>query len=362
MAPSQNNTNNPSGFEQSLSELNEGDTGEFSDDESQELYAQGLDADRNQERRSRLQGLRDLAKDKAKKEASKYIKKKLAKKGVEKTAKAAAKKVASKAAATGARMAAAATAEAAVGFFATPPGWGVVLAIIGAIFILIVVIGLSFVGLYYVCTDDGWSGWLSRAGSTVAYSLGATSSDACRMFPRSTSVGSATTGTSTIPLDYRTSGKIGTPEGDAAARALLAAQGIRVNALQPQTSLEGMLTSTLQEVIWLKYSCETWAVFNKRPPDPTTAGLGKRTPGDLCDVVVTGGTELGRHSTKGTCIHSAGLKVDIRVTNNVDDFIKFHLKPIEARGNDLQWYNASTHATYALEPNPPHWDIMVGCP
>lgn len=150
----------------------------------------------------------------------------------------------------------------------------------------------------------------------------------------------------------------GAVDGDAAARAYLAQFGIRVNATEPQTSLEGILQSTLEEVVRVQSMCEQWAMATGRARDPVSSAIGVPLAGAYCDIVVTGGTEQG-HATRGRCIHGSGFKIDLRHTPNLNAYIETHFTPTAPRGSDPSWQNNATNANYVREDD--HWDTSVGC-
>jgi hypothetical protein len=150
----------------------------------------------------------------------------------------------------------------------------------------------------------------------------------------------------------------GNMDSDAQARAYLAQFGIRVNATEPQTSLEGILQSTLEEVVRLQSMCEQWAIATGRARDPVSSAVGLPLAGAYCDIVVTGGTEEG-HATRGRCIHENGFKIDLRFSPNLNAFIETHFTPTAPRNGDPSWQNNVTNANYVREDD--HWDAHVSC-
>jgi len=117
---------------------------------------------------------------------------------------------------------------------------------------------------------------------------------------------------------------------NAEARSTLATAGVGVNAQEPQTSLEGMNQSTVNEVIRLRQACG-------------------------CDVTVTGGTESG-HSTSGTYNHASGSKVDLRVNANLNNYIASNYTSSGTRSDGATLYTNGS-IVYAREGD--HWDITV---
>jgi len=126
---------------------------------------------------------------------------------------------------------------------------------------------------------------------------------------------------------------------DAAARQILANAGITVNALQPQTSLEGIKVATVLEMITFKQACTG------------------------CTVVVTGGTETNAGHEGGPCSHLSGNKFDIRANPEVNNFIQntSNFSQIANRSDGaLQYRKSPSSVIYARELD--HWDIGgVGC-
>jgi len=222
------------------------------------------------------------------------------------------------------------------GFLAsTFPVWGPIAGIILVItLVLVAVVGL----VYSNCQSNN----IAVSGTTQTISkinswFGGV--DVCKMF---SGLGGNTSITNTTTVETRQQGGVSTT-GDASARAYLALYGITVNNPQPRTSLEDMLQSTLEEVVNLKLACDQWAEQTGR--------------GD-CTVVVTGGTETGYgHTERGTCIHSNGYKIDLRLSPNLDGYIQSHFTRSGSRGNDPRYING--RAVYVLEGD--HWDITVGC-
>jgi len=123
----------------------------------------------------------------------------------------------------------------------------------------------------------------------------------------------------------------------AQAKAYLEEKGIEVAS---SAQLEGIRLSTLNELVVLKAQCS-------------------------CEIVVTGGTGSGHSS--GTYSHSNGYKIDVRshsegqaltdfIMNSPNEFRKIGIRQYD---NAQQYINLRTGHIYALETNPPHWDIAV---
>ncbi len=118
---------------------------------------------------------------------------------------------------------------------------------------------------------------------------------------------------------------------DTAARDLLTASGITVNKTAVQgTSLEGMNTATVQDIIDLKNGCN-------------------------CSIIVTGGTE-GVHAA-GTESHANGYKYDIGLNPQVNSYITSTYTNIGVRSDGATMYRAPDGTIYAKEGN--HWDVKV---
>ena len=129
----------------------------------------------------------------------------------------------------------------------------------------------------------------------------------------------------------------GAYEEDSQARTQLQLAGISVNKANCSsasdtncTSLTGIQTATINQVINLKQACG-------------------------CDFILTGGTEAG-HSG-GDSSHSAGYKADISL-GSVDAYIQSMMTSIGNRAGDNapQWRDQYGN-TYAKEGD--HWDIQV---
>lgn len=211
------------------------------------------------------------------------------------------------------------------------PIWGPILGVlIAAMFIIIVLIT--------GCSQTGLSGSVARGVSKVA---GVFSTDVCKNLAfnggRSGGAGSGAS--------------FGGKLTDAEARAQLAAAGITVNALEPQTSLEGISQAVITEIINFAVSCS-------RSVNPN-AGLSS----NICGVVFTGGTETNAGHAGGPCSHLSGNKADIRVTTAVNSYIQnpLNFTKIQTRSDGAaQYRNNATGVIYALESD--HWDIGgVGC-
>ena len=125
-----------------------------------------------------------------------------------------------------------------------------------------------------------------------------------------------------------------------------------VNAAEPQTSLEGIHQVVLNEVISFKRACDAWT-----------------GSGGVCNVGVTGGTEISGGHTGGDCSHLTGDKIDISNTLSVNNYILArdqagnytNFTPAGYRSDGTALYkNKTTGVTYAEEST--HWDIGgVGC-
>jgi hypothetical protein len=132
----------------------------------------------------------------------------------------------------------------------------------------------------------------------------------------------------------------GTPSGTLAesdARNLLSSNSIGVNANAPQTQLQGIRQTTIDEIISLKKACN-------------------------CQVTITGGTEPG-HSETGTCTHANGNKFDLSMVNDLTNYIPNNLSKLDNRSDGAaQWKNPSGGAIYAQETTQgtaAHWDVAV---
>lgn len=116
-------------------------------------------------------------------------------------------------------------------------------------------------------------------------------------------------------------------ESDATNREILRNAGINVNAAYPQTSLAGMRSETMAEIMSV---------------------CGHAEPAGTC--YVTGGTETtGGHSCGGEYSHCNGYKFDVRPTTGVDSYIS------ELCGGRNQC--TINNKTYTREGD--HWDILV---
>ncbi|MBX4211824.1 MAG: hypothetical protein KW806_03525, partial [Candidatus Yanofskybacteria bacterium] len=178
----------------------------------------------------------------------------------------------------------------------------------------IVVQALFILGLAWLITN------------TLIKSLGAKYDGADNWY-QFTCTESATKPEFTVPPTEQPSGKLTEQE----ARRQLAAAGIGVNALPPQTQLEGIRQATIDEAIRLKNTCG-------------------------CSVTITGGTEPG-HTSR----HSLGFKVDFRADAGLTDYIKKNYTYIGERG-DGPMYRSPSGVVYTLEDangSNAHWDVDV---
>jgi hypothetical protein len=127
-----------------------------------------------------------------------------------------------------------------------------------------------------------------------------------------------------------------------AARDFLTANGITVNHSpcpsgsngQGCTNLSGVRQATLDAVIATKNAC-----------------------GSNCAFTVSGGTEPG-HSTRGTCRHDNGCKIDIRMTNPLHNFVSKnypHDTPFLRPGDLAECYVAPNRSQWCDEGD--HFDI-----
>ena len=108
-------------------------------------------------------------------------------------------------------------------------------------------------------------------------------------------------------------------------------------AVSTCTSLDGMLPSTIQQIITLKNSC-----------------------GSGCVVTVIGGTETGHSTTTvGNYTHGNGYKVDISKDNSVLNSFIQNLLLTGERGGDSGGpiHSDACGNKYVQESN--HWDITI---
>jgi len=73
-----------------------------------------------------------------------------------------------------------------------------------------------------------------------------------------------------------------------------------------------------------------------------------------CNVIVTGGTELG-HKGSGPGTHAGGDKLDIGRSAAVDSYIQNNYTKIGIRSDGATMYKAPNGAVYAKESD--HWDV-----
>jgi hypothetical protein len=122
---------------------------------------------------------------------------------------------------------------------------------------------------------------------------------------------------------------------EAGVRMILLDNGITVNAVAPQTRMDGIKQATINEIISLKKACN-------------------------CEVVVTAGTEQG-HS-EGSCSHSGGFKADLRKNTALDNYIRTKFTPAPSWRDGTKVWTSSTGGKYADESSAtggPHWDVAV---
>ena len=119
---------------------------------------------------------------------------------------------------------------------------------------------------------------------------------------------------------------------DAEARQILRNAGISVNASAPQTSLQGIRSSTINEIVNLKQRSGA-------------------------EIVITGGTESTGGHSDGQKSHGNGYKVDLRMTDSLNRYIQNNFTEIESGSAYAARYRSSSGAIYGLEGN--HWDVVV---
>lgn len=97
--------------------------------------------------------------------------------------------------------------------------------------------------------------------------------------------------------------------------------------------LDGVRQGTINEIINLKKSC----------PD--------------CDITVTSAT--GGVHAPGVCSHGNGWKVDLRISDRLNNFIADNYTKLPDRNDGAQMYRSPRGSLYAKEGN--HWDVVVPC-
>jgi len=96
-------------------------------------------------------------------------------------------------------------------------------------------------------------------------------------------------------------------------------------------NLAGVRQGTVDEIILLKNACNN------------------------CDVTVTSAT--GGDHASGACSHANGYKIDLRLNNDLANYINRNFISLPDRSDGAKMYQAPTGAIYALEGN--HWDVTV---
>lgn len=74
-----------------------------------------------------------------------------------------------------------------------------------------------------------------------------------------------------------------------------------------------------------------------------------------CHVTVTGGTEYG-HSTSTTYSHWNGWKLDLRLTDCLDSYVRKHFTYLGLRGDGWPHWKAASGNIYTKEGT--HWDVL----
>lgn len=229
---------------------------------------------------------------------------------------------------------------------ATWPYWGSAFLILAGIaLVLFVVIAVPVA----VCNSSVFdSGSVSGAAATAGAKAIFTASGICKNL--------SVIPSQTIIVNPNAPRPPGGGLTDAEARRLLAQANICnyplgfarvdcVNADEPQTSLNGIQQTTLNEIVRFKADCDIWA---------------KNHGGGICEVAVSGGTETGGGHEGGPCSHLSGNKIDIRPTTLINRYITTAFQPAGSRSGDPQYKNPNTSIMYVNEGN--HWDIGgVGC-
>ncbi|XP_037033138.1 uncharacterized protein LOC119072086 [Bradysia coprophila] len=72
-----------------------------------------------------------------------------------------------------------------------------------------------------------------------------------------------------------------------------------------------------------------------------------------CDIIITGGTEVGHSSS--TYSHFNGYKLDYRLNTCLNDYIMKRYTYLGLRGDGAKKYMSAAGNIYALEGN--HWDV-----
>jgi hypothetical protein len=316
---------NSAEFEEELAAVSAADQAELERMELERMY--GLEETREDDRQS----LRRQATDAAKQVAKDYAKKEV-------------KALASTAVKRGA---------ASLVYYLSGTAGAVILGLILIIGIIVIVIA----SMDYACNSGRFASVVKVASKVSAW-VGFTDQDFCAEYAKyGGGAGSPTADPlpDVPPVNPNPPALGGT---DAAARAMLAEAGVGVNKLcsdptvnLSQTCLNGTTISMLTEIINLARACD---------------GGGPTSSTNNCNVLVTGGSELGHAS--GTCSHRSGNKIDIRDNPDITNYLLaknasgnyINVTYLGIRGDGAQMYRLNASGvTYARETSPPHWDI--GC-
>ncbi|MEJ0021915.1 MAG: hypothetical protein WDN47_05085 [Candidatus Doudnabacteria bacterium] len=230
------------------------------------------------------------------------------------------------------------------------------------ILIVLVTVMIAVTVLIAGCNSSGISGYLAAGASRVS---GALNSIGLTSFPpdvcKNLTFNGGTSGGAGGGSGFGTGVGYTGGSSDAEIRAYLLALGITINKNDCApgqttncTSLDGMQTSTIDEITGIARDCDV-ATNPEGPPD------------NACEIQVTGGTEDSH--AEGVCSHANGYKVDLASTAAINSYI---LNPVYftrngTRGDGAPLYKRNSDgATYADERNipggGPHWDITgPGC-
>lgn len=118
---------------------------------------------------------------------------------------------------------------------------------------------------------------------------------------------------------------------DSEARAQLRAAGFGNDSIKAGVSLEGIKQNTICGIINFK----------------NESGLNN-------NIVITSGTD-GKHSTRGTYSHINGFKLDLRINQQIDNYIRSNYRQGATRRDGAAYYIGPRGNGFYREGN--HWDI-----
>lgn len=123
-------------------------------------------------------------------------------------------------------------------------------------------------------------------------------------------------------------------EKESSIRSLLSENNIEINKLPPATQVADLTEETIQDLISFQSKYGS-------------------------DLVVTGGSENSGGHAPGIASHGSGQKVDLRLNDSLDNYIRTNFTPFNSSRSDVsEAYKDGNGNYYYLEND--HWDVCYG--